>query len=511
MIDLNRNFHQSANQADTIPIKIIGIGGAGSNTLDRMVLDGIENADLVAMNTDVQSLTGSVAMEKVQLGREATRGLGAGGDPEIGMAAAEESIDEIRKSLEGASMIFICAGLGGGTGSGAAPLVAHLAKEHGALVVVFATMPFAFEGKRRHKQAEEALAALEQVADAVICFDNDKMGEAVSPKAGIHHAFANADVTISQSVRAIGTVFNRPGLIHIGFDDLRAALRGAGARCLFGFGEAEGDNRANEALNRAFKNPLMDKGRMLGEAHNVLINVAGGPEMTLNEVQILMEEFARHIGDDTQVRFGATVDRAMGNRMSVTIVSSVGGEVAAVAQPRPAHARTHAQIRAQTQPHLPHEPEQAPEPESIEEPVAAVEAEHEPAAVPPHAVEAEEELLPQEVVEPDVEEIIEPVEAEAGEPQMLDIIDEPPAPAPEPVAAPTPHVARPRPAVARPSKTAAAPGAPAPAAAKPAEERQATLQFEPVSRGRFEKSEPTIVDGQDLDVPTFLRRNVKVK
>jgi cell division protein FtsZ len=439
MIEFNRKFSEAP--ADSLKIKVIGIGGAGCNSLDRMVLDGIENADLVAINCDVQALTGSVASEKIQLGRGSTRGLGAGGDPEMGAAAAEESLDELRQIFEGVSMVFLCTGLGGGTGSGASPVIASLAKEHGALVVAFATLPFGFEGKRRRLQAEDALIALQETADAVICFENDKMGEAVSAKAGIHHAFANADQTISQSVRAICDLFKHPGLLHIGFDDLAAALRNRDSRCVFGFGEAEGDNRAHESLARALKNPLMDRGRMLLEANSILVNVAGGPNLTLNEVQILMEELNRHINDHTQILFGTTVDPQLGDTMSVTIISSIAGSEEKAA--------------------VPDVPARRPLEEAPDEPVAATEV-------------AEKE-------EP--EEVKPPVSSEQR---------------PEPIAAER------RPVVKREAE-------PEPDAAAAKQPQQETLQFEPVTRGRFEKSEPTIVDGQDLDVPTFLRRNVRVK
>ncbi len=438
MIELNRHYHLVPQTNDSVKIKIIGLGGAGSNALDRIVLDGVENAELVAMNTDVQSLTSSVANEKVQLGREATRGLGAGGDPEIGCAAAEEALDEIRAVLENSAMIFLCVGLGGGTGSGAGPLVASLAKEQGALVVIFATMPFGFEGKRRAAQAQEALFALQAAADAVICFENDTMGDAVPPKAGIHQAFAAADETISQSVRAISQLFARPGILHIGFGDLRAALARQNPRCLFGFGEADGDNRAHDALARALKNPLMNRGQMLAEAQSILVNVAGGPNMTLNEVQILMDELGRHIGDDAQILFGTAVDPRMGNTISVTLISSLEADAAP-----PVAAPTRSRSR------------------------------------PEVAVELEE---PEEIIEPTEE----PVAIE-------------PAPAQKPKS-------RPKPA---PAKTSEATPELTPAAR--AEAKQETLQFEAITRGRFEKSEPTIVDGQDLDVPTFLRRNVRVK
>jgi cell division protein FtsZ len=211
MIQLSRNYSLPDQQQDLMPITVVGVGGAGSNALDRIVLDGLERAELIAANTDVQSLASSVAANKVQLGRMITRGLGGGGDPQIGYDAAIEAADEIRKALADARMVFLCAGLGGGTGSGAAPVIAEIAREAGALVISFATLPFAFEGKRRTAQALEALARLQQVSDAVVCFENDKMGDIVAPKAGVHQAFAAADVTISQSVRSIVSLIPAAG------------------------------------------------------------------------------------------------------------------------------------------------------------------------------------------------------------------------------------------------------------------------------------------------------------
>src|SRR3954462_5574705 len=326
MIQLNRNYPLPEKADEDIRIKVVGVGGAGWNVLDRIVLDGLDKADLIAINTDVQAVASSVAASKVQLGRTITRGLGAGGDPEVGYNAAYESADELRHALADARMIFVCTGLGGGTGSGAAPAVAQVARENGSLVLGFVTLPFAFEGKRRLSQAHEALANLRANCDAVICFENDRMGDMVAPKAGIHQAFAVADITISQSVRAIVNLIQRPGLIRIGLDDLLAALRSQNGRCLFGYGEADTDNRAHDALTQALKNPLMDKGRMLSEAAHVLVQVAGGPGMTLSEVEILMRELGRHVRDHTQIVFGTAVDGKMGNRLSVTIISSLTTE-----------------------------------------------------------------------------------------------------------------------------------------------------------------------------------------
>ena len=446
MIPIDRN-RPTAAQPD-VRIKIVGLGGAGSNALDRIMLDGPPGAEFVAVNTDMQALTGSVAAEKVQLGRATTRGLGAGGDPEIGYAAAEEALGEIGAAIGGAQMVFLCVGLGGGTGSGAARIVAAQAREQGALVIVFATLPFTFEGRRRMAQADEALAAVRRDADVVICFENDKMGDAVAPLAGIQDAFTMADQTISQSVRAIAALVQRRGLMHLGFDELATALRCPGEaapRCLFGYGEADGDNRANDALARALKSPLMDKGRMLDGARNVLVNVAGGPGMTLNEVQILMEALNRHIGDETRILFGAAVDPRMGQRMSVTILSALEAQVPAVVS-RPA-------------------------PRAVE--------------VAPAPVERKPEW--------EMEEPAAPVAEYADSEDAITL--------PEPVLVPA------EPGPVRVAASAANP------LAKPkrAETKQEQMQFEPVARGRFEKSEPTIVDGQNLDVPTFMRRNVKVK
>src|ERR1043165_9386381 len=371
MIQLNRNYNLPDKTDEEIPIKVIGVGGAGTNVLDRVVLDGLDKADLIAMNTDVQSLASSVAAHKVQLGRTVTRGLGAGGDPEVGYNAAYESADEIRQALADARMIFVCTGLGGGTGSGAAPAVAQVARENGSLVLGFATLPFGFEGKRRLAQAREALEKMREHCDAVICFENDRLGDMVAPKAGIHQAFAAADQMISQSVRSIISLIQRPGLIRIGFDDLLAALRSPSGRCLFGFGESDSENRAHDALTQALKNPLMDRGRMLADATHVLVQVSGGPGMTLTEVETLMQELNRHIHDDTQILFGTAVDGRMGNRLSVTLISSLASDDEVALAP----AKPVSMAKPSAPPPMPEsEPIEPPAPPIWEEPVESLPA-----------------------------------------------------------------------------------------------------------------------------------------
>lgn len=477
MIQLSKNYSLPEREAEIIPIKVIGVGGAGSNALDRMLLDGLESADLVAINTDVQSLASSVAANKVQLGRTTTRGLGAGGDPELGYQAAFESADEIRQALSGGRLIFICAGLGGGTGSGAAPVVAQLGREIGSLVIAFATMPFSFEGKRRGAQAREALARLNEIANAVICFENDRMGDMVAPKAGIHQAFAVADITISQSVRAIVNLIQRPGLIRIGFDDLLAALRTNNGRCLFGFGESDSDNRAHDALTQALKNPLMDRGRVLAEAARVLVQVAGGPAMTLSEVEILMKELGRHVSDETQILFGTAVDGRMGNRLSVTIISSLGSDIDLPAPLAESPAMQNAAPPA---------------------PIAVCPPPSEQFAKPPSP---RIDILP----EPPSE-TVPPVDLIPFEPPIDELV--PPSPPPVAATPPAPVVPRKKPL---PEPETPKPVQPKKAQPKKTQPKQEILQFEPATRGRFEKSEPTIVEGEDLDVPTFLRKKIRVK
>ena len=462
MIQLHKNYSLPDALADTVPVKVVSVGGAGLNALDRIVLDGLEKASVVAINTDVQSLTSSVAAHKVQLGRTRTRGLGTGGDPELGYEAAVESADEIREALTDTRMVFVCAGLGGGTGSGAAPYVAHLAREAGALVIAFVTLPFTFEGKRRATQAREALGRLNEIAHSVICFENDRMGDLVAPQAGIHHAFAMADTTISQSVRSVVNLIQRPGLIRIGFDDLLAALRVRNGRCLFGFGESDSDNRAHDALTQALKNPLMDRGRMLADATNVLVQVSGGAGMTLSEVEVLMQELGRHVNEQTQILFGAVVDGKLGDRLTVTIISSLAADEDLISESR--DGATLSNVFAQPPVREQHPPPQIHiEPEAAMEPVAHEESISFEQPVAAQATPAAESM--------------------PGESEPLPV---------------TPH----KKAVPHTDEKAAAKSVPA---------KQEILQFEPVTRGRFEKSEPTIVEGEDLDVPTYLRKNIKVK
>jgi cell division protein FtsZ len=319
------------------------------------------------------------------------------------------------------------------------------------------------------------------------------MGDMVAPKAGIHQAFGVADMTISQSVRSIVNLIQRPGLIRIGFDDLFAALRSQNGRCLFGFGESDSDNRAHDALTQALKNPLMDKGRMLADASHVLVQVAGGPGMTLSEVEILMRELGKHVRDHTQIVFGTAVDGKMGNRLSVTIISSLAADEDSVAaQPPPVP-----------------EPFLAPPPAILEQVDEA-----QPPPVPKVASASSQcDESHRQDADATMPIVPEPEIADPPQPTASDLIPFQPPAAAEPPPTPPPSIKKPTPRLIPPKKKPVVEKEPQPTTPKEkyVYAKQEVMKFEPITRGRFEKSEPTIVEGQDLDVPTFLRKNIRVK
>ena len=320
MISYSRDPHK---MIPTSAVKIIGLGGAGANMLERIALDGMEGAELLALNTDVRTLAACLAKEKIQLGVNLTKGLGAGGDPELGHQAILESEDQVRASIKGRRIVFLCTGLGGGTGSGAAPIVTRIAREEGAFVVVFATMPFAFEGKRRREQAETALNELAVLSNALVTFDNNRMGELVLAKQGIHEAFAAADFMICESIKAVIRLVIQPGLINVGLDDLMSALRTNRSRCLFGSGIAEGKDRATKALKNALNSPLLDQGALLKDAQTVLVHLSGGEDLTLFEIELLMQRLQKFVPDKAHILFGAAIDPAMGEALSITLISAL--------------------------------------------------------------------------------------------------------------------------------------------------------------------------------------------
>jgi len=394
MISYQREQQQTIPDSEVI---IVGVGGAGGNMLDRVALDGMEDAQQLALNTDSRTLASTVATQKVQMGMNLTRGLGCGGDPELGLQAAMEVETEIRDALRGYKMVFVCVGLGGGTGSGAAPLVTRIAREMGAFVVVFATMPFSFEGRRRREQAETALNELSVLANALVTFDNGRMGELVLAEQGIHEAFAAADNMISESIRAVTRLVIKPGLINVGLDDLMSSLKATRSRCLFGSGIASGENRSQKALKNALNSPLLDKGKLLKNTQTALVHVCGGAEMTLYEVELLMRELSKTVPEGAHILFGAAVDDSMGDNLSITIISSLPEEEVMVSD------------------------DNAKDKEASSQPVAAV------AAVATVAQENEEEEAEEEIGEeevPEEEEIQDEVSDAEDEPVAEEEIEE---------------------------------------------------------------------------------------
>jgi cell division protein FtsZ len=598
----------SRDPKQTIPtsaVKIIGLGGAGANMLERIALDGMEGAELLALNTDVRTLGSCLAKEKIQLGVNLTKGLGAGGDPELGHQAVLEAEDAVRAAVKGRRIVFLCVGLGGGTGSGAAPIVTRIAREEGAFVVVFATMPFAFEGKRRRDQAETSLNELAVLSNALVTFDNNRMGELVLAKQGIHEAFVAADHMICESIKAVIRLVVRPGLINVGLDDLMSALRTNRSRCLFGSGMASGKDRAMKALRNALASPLLDQGALLREAQTVLVHLSGGEDLTLFEIELLMQRLQKFVPDHAHVLFGAAVDPALGDSLSLTLISALPEDSLAMAPreslsqaskesplldpsqgfTRPAAKKVPAPV---PMPDFdePAEPEKAPEPEPLldleaaapprkaEQPsllskfrrtisgsatAAAAPSlfdEDRPFAEPEIAAAREKAVVvsepePEEELESVIEEeaqaetevpavVIAEFVAAAAEEVLEEYVDAEPDPEPieedEDFNVPdlessgfTP-IPRKRPAGVSPwtaSKSAKQPlfddddldednEIPAPAAVEPESPKlklglkpnkpQSELSLDSAPRGRFEGESPNVVDGEDLDLPPFLRK-----
>jgi cell division protein FtsZ len=303
-------------------IRVVGVGGAGLNAVNRMIDAGLSAVEFVAVNTDLQQLALSDADVKIHIGRELTGGLGSGAEPAIGKRAAEESHDQIKRALRGSDMVFVTAGEGGGTGSGAAPVVAGIAREVGALTVGIVTMPFRFEGTKRRSQADEGVHYLREDCDTVIVIPNERLLEVLDKQTSMLDAFKIADDVLRQGVQGICDLITEPGLINVDFADVRTIMKGAGS-ALMGIGFATGENRAAEAAERALRSPLVDT--ELVSARGILLSIAGGNDLSLYEVNEAAELVRQAATDDTNIIFGATVDERLEGQVWVTvIVTGVG-------------------------------------------------------------------------------------------------------------------------------------------------------------------------------------------
>jgi cell division protein FtsZ len=308
------------NQVESFAnIKVVGVGGGGCNAVDRMIEEGLQGVEFVAINTDAQALMLSKAPVRVRIGDKLTRGLGSGGDPETGRKAGEESADELYDVLRGSDMVFITGGMGGGTGTGACPMVAQISREVGALTIGVVTRPFTFEGSRRIQAAEGGITELKEHADTLIVIPNDRLLQIVDKRANLHDAFKMADDVLRQGVQGISELITVPGLINLDFADVRTIMSEGGA-ALMAVGNAKGEERAREAAEEAISSELLDI--TIDGARGILFNVTGGPDLTLFEVNQAAAIIKETAHPDVNLIFGAVIDPSMGDELRITVIAT---------------------------------------------------------------------------------------------------------------------------------------------------------------------------------------------
>ena len=313
MLDFESNLEQLTS------IKVIGVGGGGNNAVNRMISSGINGVEFIAVNTDAQALQMSQSNHKIQLGLKLTKGLGSGGNPDVGEKAAEESREEIIQALNGANMVFVTCGMGGGTGTGAAPIVAEVAKELGALTVGVVTKPFSFEGRKRTQQAESGVEILKAKVDALITIPNDRLLQVIEKNTPILEAFRIADDILRQGIQGITDLIAKPGLINLDFADVVAAMKDTGT-ALMGIGVASGDNRTSDAIKAAISSPLLETS--IDGARAVLFNVTGGPNLGLNEISEASDIIYQGADSEAKIYFGTSIDDSLDAEVRVTVIAT---------------------------------------------------------------------------------------------------------------------------------------------------------------------------------------------
>ncbi len=520
---LNLTIPQQLHTDFTPRITVIGVGGGGTNAVDNMIALNLQGVDFVVANTDAQQLMHSRSDRRIQLGPHLTQGLGAGAKPEIGRAAAEEASEELARHLEGTHMVFITAGMGGGTGTGAAPVIARMARERGVLTVGVVTKPFTFEGGRRAKAADAGIAELQSYVDTLIVIPNQNLFRLANERTGWKEAFKMADHVLYMGVRGVTDLMMAPGLVNLDFADIRTVMAEMG-KAMMGTGEAEGENRAIRAAEAAISNPLLEDTSMAG-ARGLLINITGGEDMTLFEVDQAANRIREEVADDANIIFGSAVDDNLTGRVRVSVVATgidtpaaleamrprlvaVGG-AGAVAQPLPAAQLAHAQPGQVAQPMAMQAAPgftQAFSPAFT--PAAAAAPMHQPAAAPvslmgapvlPQQAEAEpvamqasaEQLRPR----PQPTQASQPGPARAGASGRGLFAESPATPPPAPAPAPRNSLFG--------IVTGAIRGKPAPVPAAETARSEPALpsQTEPAPSVR-----PAQTEEMGLDIPAFLRR-----
>lgn len=470
-------------------IKVIGVGGGGNSAVNRMIESKLQGVEFVVINTDAQALLHAKAGSKIHIGRETTRGLGAGADPEVGRRAAEESEKEIYEAVKGADMVFITLGEGGGTGTGAAPLIASAAKEAGALVVAIVTKPFTFEGERRRRSADAGIIELKDSVDTLITIPNDRLLQMIDRKTSLVDAFGIVDAVLQQGVQGISSLITIHGLINLDFADVKAIMSNAGS-ALMGIGRASGDNRAVEAARQAIDSPLLETS--IEGARGVLFNITGGRNMTMHEIDEAAKTVTDAVDPDANIIFGAVLDDQLDDDLQITVVAT-GFDTAKRAVHEPAEQR-----RTHDVPVKPifHRTEPEPEPET--EP--AYEPEPEPEVMPytPEVVPAPRQPFINErphMAEPEVVPIEMPVAPAAPPRRFAPLASIEPADEP----AEEPRAFHPEPIM------------PAVEPARPVQSEpqyeEAPVHVAPRSHKTDHESAMTL-DEDDLDVPAFIRRKV---
>jgi cell division protein FtsZ len=495
-------------------ISVIGVGGAGGNAIANMIASQVQGVDFIVANTDAQALNTSSAERRIQLGLKITQGLGAGSRPEIGRAAAEETIEQVEKALEGAHMCFIAAGMGGGTGTGAAPVIAKAARDRGILTVGVVTKPFSFEGSRRNKSAEAGIAELQKHVDTLIVIPNQNLFLIANPSTTFKEAFEMADEVLQQGVRGITDLMVMPGLINLDFADVRSVM-GEMGKAMMGTGEAEGDNRAIEAAEKAINNPLLDGVSMKG-AKGVIISITGGEDMRLMEVDEAASHIKELVDPDANIIWGSAFNNALDGKIRVSVVATgIEAEAATSAEP----ARVFAFPTARKSDEIIRTPEPVIAPAPVLEPAAvapAYEAEVSEVVVEPQIAEAVIEVPPVEAIveapltleSPEVAPTIRFDDEASGDELMLDtqsMLDDPvvsnpvPPVSTEAISEPTPP--RRRWLVGGDAEPEAAPRAPSSGGATLFE------RMSNIARSAARGDTDTPAESSDpLDIPRFLNR-----
>ena len=310
-------FEESTGQVARM--KVVGVGGGGGNAVNRMIDEHLEHVEFISVNTDSQALLSSKSNVKVQIGKKLTRGLGAGARPEIGRQAIEENRDEVSSALEGADLVFITCGMGGGTGTGAAPVVAELARESGALTIAVVTKPFSFEARARMKEAERGIVELESKVDTLITIPNERILQIIEKKTPLTEAFSFADDVLRQGIQGISDLITQPGLINLDFADIKTIMTDAGS-AMMGIGEGSGEHRAADAAQKAIASPLLET--TIEGARGVVFNITGGMDLSMYEVNEAAEMISRAVDADAQIIFGAAIDPALQGKVRVTVLAA---------------------------------------------------------------------------------------------------------------------------------------------------------------------------------------------